>query len=54
MGSETKASDKVFLMGDFNAEPGCPAYNKIIEAGYQSALKTLNGKEPDVTFPTGL
>ena len=43
-------------MGDFNAEPGSPAYNLMTseEAGFKSAHFTVHGKEPETTFPTGL
>ena len=51
---QTKEEDKVFLMGDFNAQPNSVAYNHCIAAGFKSAFKEANGQEPEITFPTGL
>ena len=52
--SKTRESDRVFLMGDFNAEPDSPAYRLITEAGFKSSYKEIHGSEPEKTFPTGL
>ena len=51
---QTKPSDKVFLMGDFNAQPTSVSYRYCNEAGFQSTYKVVNGSEPEDTFPTGL
>src|SRR5438128_2086221 len=42
------------LMGDFTAEPVEPAYLRMTEAGYASAHQLANGREPGVTWPSGL
>ena len=41
-------------MGDFNTQPDSPTYAKVIEAGFKSTSKEVNGMEPEITFPTGL
>jgi endonuclease/exonuclease/phosphatase family metal-dependent hydrolase len=48
------ATDARIVMGDFNAEPTEPAYARMIEGGYASAHQVANGREPDVTWPSGL
>jgi endonuclease/exonuclease/phosphatase family metal-dependent hydrolase len=48
------ATDARIVMGDFNAEPTEPAYARMIEGGYVSAHQVANGREPDVTWPSGL
>ena len=52
--SKTRESDRVFLMGDFNAEPDSPAYRLITEAGFKSSYKEIHGAEPEATFHHGL
>jgi endonuclease/exonuclease/phosphatase family metal-dependent hydrolase len=47
-------SDARIVMGDFNAEPVEPAYRRMTEAGYASAHLVVNGREPAVTWPSGL
>jgi endonuclease/exonuclease/phosphatase family metal-dependent hydrolase len=42
------------VMGDFNADPGEPAYARMVAAGYRSAFTETNGSEPGVTWPSGL
>jgi len=42
------------LVGDFNADPAEPAYARILAAGYRSAHAEANGREPDITWPSGL
>jgi len=48
------ATDARIVVGDFNAEPTEPAYARMTEAGYASAHRVANGREPDVTWPSGL
>jgi endonuclease/exonuclease/phosphatase family metal-dependent hydrolase len=47
-------TDGQVLMGDFNAEPVEPAYARMRDAGFRSAFLEANGREPDVTWPSGL
>ncbi len=47
-------SDGQIVMGDFNAEPVEPAYARMTAAGYRSAHLEANGREPEVTWPSGL
>jgi endonuclease/exonuclease/phosphatase family metal-dependent hydrolase len=42
------------VMGDFNADPGEPAYGRMLGAGFRSAFAEANGGEPAVTWPSGL
>ncbi len=42
------------VMGDFNADPGEPAYERMAAAGFRSAYAEANGGEPSVTWPSGL
>jgi endonuclease/exonuclease/phosphatase family metal-dependent hydrolase len=42
------------LVGDFNASPSEPAYQRIVDAGFRSAYREANGTEPDVTWPSGI
>ncbi len=42
------------VVGDFNADPGEPAYARMIAAGFRSAYLEANGAEPAVTWPSGL
>jgi endonuclease/exonuclease/phosphatase family metal-dependent hydrolase len=42
------------VMGDFNADPGEPAYARMTAAGFRSAYAEANGAEPSVTWPSGL
>jgi endonuclease/exonuclease/phosphatase family metal-dependent hydrolase len=48
------ASDAQVVMGDFNADPGEPAYGRMLGAGFRSASAEANGGEPEVTWPSGL
>jgi endonuclease/exonuclease/phosphatase family metal-dependent hydrolase len=48
------ASDAVIAMGDFNAGPSEPAYERMTSAGFRSAYAEANGTEPAVTWPSGL
>ncbi len=47
-------TDAVVVVGDFNAEPIEPAYARMQAAGFRSAHLEANGREPDVTWPSGL
>jgi endonuclease/exonuclease/phosphatase family metal-dependent hydrolase len=42
------------VVGDFNAEPNEPAYQHMLDAGFTSASIAANGREPDVTWPSGI
>ena len=48
------AADVRVVVGDFNAEPVEPAYERMTAAGFRSAHLEANGREPDVTWPSGL
>jgi len=50
-GSETEAT---VVVGDFNAEPVEPAYQRMLAAGFRSASVEANGHEPPVTWPSGI
>lgn len=47
-------SDVGIVVGDFNAGPAEPAYDRIAAAGFRSACLEANGNEPAVTWPSGL
>ena len=42
------------VMGDFNAHPDEPAVERMRARGYRSAFLEANGKEPAVTWPSGI
>jgi endonuclease/exonuclease/phosphatase family metal-dependent hydrolase len=42
------------IVGDFNADPGEPAYSRMSAAGFRSSYLQANGAEPEVTWPSGL
>jgi endonuclease/exonuclease/phosphatase family metal-dependent hydrolase len=42
------------VVGDFNAEPEEPTYQQMVDAGFRSAFAEANGKEPAVTWPSGI
>jgi len=46
--------DAMIVAGDFNADPGEPAYAAMVGAGFASACAVANGAEPPVTWPSGL
>ena len=46
--------DALIVVGDFNADPREPGYARMCEAGFRSAYETANGREPAVTWPSGL
>mmetsp|Transcript_10569 Transcript_10569/g.10582 ORF Transcript_10569/g.10582 Transcript_10569/m.10582 type:complete len:105 (-) Transcript_10569:26-340(-) len=43
----------IILLGDFNCIPDSPTYN-LLARHFRSAMKTVHGKEPVVTWPTEL
>jgi endonuclease/exonuclease/phosphatase family metal-dependent hydrolase len=47
-------ADGLIVVGDFNAEPVEPAYRRMTDAGFRSSYLEANGREPDVTWPSGL
>ena len=47
-------SDAVITMGDFNAAPAEPTCDRMRAAGFRSAFAEANGREPAVTWPSGL
>lgn len=51
---DAPSADAVIVMGDFNADPGEPAYARMVGAGFLSAFAAANGAEPPVTWPSGL
>lgn len=44
----------VVVVGDFNAEPEEETYRRMLDAGFTSAFAAANGREPDVTWPSGI
>jgi len=42
------------LTGDFNINDDKYNYDKVIKRGYKSAYFEIHGKEPEITFPTGI
>ncbi len=48
------ASDAQIVMGDFNANPTEPAAERMRAGGYRSAFAETNGRDPAVTWPSGL
>ena len=48
------STDAVVAMGDFNADPDEPTYERMRDAGFRSAFLEANGHEPAVTWPSGL
>jgi endonuclease/exonuclease/phosphatase family metal-dependent hydrolase len=44
----------LIVVGDFNAEPNEPAYRQMLDAGFTSASVAANGREPEVTWPSGI
>jgi endonuclease/exonuclease/phosphatase family metal-dependent hydrolase len=47
-------ADATIVTGDFNAEPEEPAYGRLTGAGWRSAYLEANGREPEVTWPSGI
>jgi endonuclease/exonuclease/phosphatase family metal-dependent hydrolase len=50
----TPPHDALIAVGDFNADPDEPAYERMRQAGFRSAYAEANGAEPAVTWPSGL
>lgn len=48
------SADAEIVMGDFNADPGEPTYDRMTAAGFRSCYLEANGREPEVTWPSGL
>ncbi len=48
------ATDATIVLGDFNASPTEPTYGRMVAAGFRSAFAEANGREPAVTWPSGL
>lgn len=48
------STDGTIAMGDFNADPAEPTYARMVDAGFHSAFTEANGREPAVTWPSGL
>ena len=44
----------VIVMGDFNADPAEATVARMKAAGFRSAFAEANGREPAVTWPSGL
>ena len=44
----------IIVVGDFNAEPVEAAYGVMTAAGFRSAHVEANGREPAVTWPSGI
>jgi endonuclease/exonuclease/phosphatase family metal-dependent hydrolase len=47
-------TDALVVMGDFNADPTEPTYERITAAGFRSAYAEANGADPEITWPSGL
>lgn len=47
-------ADAIVIAGDFNTPPHEPAYAVMLAAGYRSAFAEANGREPEVTWPSGI
>jgi endonuclease/exonuclease/phosphatase family metal-dependent hydrolase len=47
-------ADATLVVGDFNAPPHEPAYQRMQSAGFRSASLEANGAEPGVTWPSGI
>jgi endonuclease/exonuclease/phosphatase family metal-dependent hydrolase len=41
-------------VGDFNADPDEPAAHRMRAAGFRSAFAVANGREPAITWPSGI
>lgn len=51
---DAPAADATVIVGDFNAPPFEPTYATMQAAGFRSAMFEANGKEPGVTWPSGI
>lgn len=52
--AEAPRADAAIVAGDFNTPPFEPAYGVMEAAGYRSAYREANGREPEVTWPSGI
>jgi endonuclease/exonuclease/phosphatase family metal-dependent hydrolase len=52
--AQRPAPGGTIVVGDFNAEPVEATYRTMVDAGYRSAFSEANGREPDVTWPSGI
>jgi endonuclease/exonuclease/phosphatase family metal-dependent hydrolase len=52
--AEVPAPQPLVVVGDFNAEPVESSYRVMADAGFGSAFAVANGREPDVTWPSGI
>jgi len=52
--AQAPATDAVVVVGDFNAEPDEPTYDRMTASGFRSAHLEANGAEPALTWPSGL
>ncbi|MEP6637836.1 MAG: endonuclease/exonuclease/phosphatase family protein [Chloroflexota bacterium] len=52
--TDRPGSTATILVGDFNADPGEPSPTRLRGAGFRSAYEEANGREPAVTWPSGL
>lgn len=48
------STEALVVTGDFNASPAEPAYARMRAAGFRSAFAAANGREPAVTWPSGI
>lgn len=53
-GRSGAGDEATVVVGDFNAEPVEPAYRRMVSAGFRSASVEANGREPAVTWPSGI
>ncbi len=51
---EATTADGQVVMGDFNASPTEPTYERMLAAGFRSAYVEANGSEPASTWPSGI
>ena len=47
-------TDVQLVMGDFNAHPGEPAVARMLTGGFRSSFADANGRDPAVTWPSGI
>jgi endonuclease/exonuclease/phosphatase family metal-dependent hydrolase len=53
-GRSGAGDEATVVVGDFNAEPVEAAYRRMVSAGFRSASIEANGREPAVTWPSGI
>ncbi len=49
-----RRTDATVVVGDFNADPHEPTYTRMVDGGFRSAYAEVHGREPEVTWPSGL